>query len=222
MRVIAERAAAGSLPVDVRVVISDQPAAAGLADGGGDEHRDARACAARLRRPRVVRPGAGAAARSSTSRSSSCWRASCGSSRRISSAHSPAASSTCIPRCCRTIAACTRIGACSKPARTLHGVSVHFVTEELDGGPVILQAEVPVLPGDSETTLSARVQQGRTQDLPAGDRLVRARAIAVEGRPRVARRQAAGRSRCGNRRRPPAVSQRTRVPETECEGLAPC
>ena len=39
-----------------------------------------------------------------------------------------------------------------------HGCSVHFVTDELDGGPVILQARVPVLPGDSEETLSARVQ----------------------------------------------------------------
>jgi phosphoribosylglycinamide formyltransferase-1 len=42
---------------------------------------------------------------------------------------------------------------------TLHGVSVHFVTEELDGGPVILQAEVPVMPGDGESALSARVQR---------------------------------------------------------------
>lgn len=39
-----------------------------------------------------------------------------------------------------------------------HGCSVHFVTEELDGGPVILQALVPVLPGDTVETLSARVQ----------------------------------------------------------------
>jgi phosphoribosylglycinamide formyltransferase 1 len=38
-----------------------------------------------------------------------------------------------------------------------HGASVHFVTRELDGGPVILQARVPVLPGDDATTLSARV-----------------------------------------------------------------
>ncbi len=40
---------------------------------------------------------------------------------------------------------------------THHGASVHFVTEELDGGPVVLQAEVPVLPGDDEQTLAARV-----------------------------------------------------------------
>src|SRR5580692_2519267 len=38
-----------------------------------------------------------------------------------------------------------------------HGVTVHFVTEELDGGPPVLQARVPVLPGDTETTLSQRV-----------------------------------------------------------------
>ncbi len=40
---------------------------------------------------------------------------------------------------------------------TVHGCSVHFVTPGLDEGPVILQAEVPVLPGDTPDTLSARV-----------------------------------------------------------------
>ena len=39
-----------------------------------------------------------------------------------------------------------------------HGASVHFVTAELDGGPLILQSKVPVLPGDSEDELAARVQ----------------------------------------------------------------
>lgn len=38
-----------------------------------------------------------------------------------------------------------------------HGASVHFVTPELDGGPVIAQANVPVLAGDDEPTLAARV-----------------------------------------------------------------
>jgi phosphoribosylglycinamide formyltransferase-1 len=38
-----------------------------------------------------------------------------------------------------------------------HGVSVHFVTADLDGGPVIAQAVVPVLPGDDIAALSARV-----------------------------------------------------------------
>jgi phosphoribosylglycinamide formyltransferase-1 len=41
----------------------------------------------------------------------------------------------------------------------LHGVSVHFVTEELDGGPVIAQAEVAVTPEDTPETLAEKVQQ---------------------------------------------------------------
>jgi phosphoribosylglycinamide formyltransferase 1 len=40
----------------------------------------------------------------------------------------------------------------------VHGASVHFVTAELDGGPVILQSRVAVRPGDVEDTLSGRVQ----------------------------------------------------------------
>lgn len=38
-----------------------------------------------------------------------------------------------------------------------HGVSVHFVTEELDGGPVILQAKVPVFPEDCADDLASRI-----------------------------------------------------------------
>lgn len=38
-----------------------------------------------------------------------------------------------------------------------HGASVHFVTEELDGGPVIVQAKVPVESDDTAETLAARV-----------------------------------------------------------------
>jgi phosphoribosylglycinamide formyltransferase-1 len=41
----------------------------------------------------------------------------------------------------------------------VHGVSVHFVTEELDGGPVILQAKVPVFEGDNCDDLAARVHE---------------------------------------------------------------
>ncbi len=38
-----------------------------------------------------------------------------------------------------------------------HGATVHFVTPELDHGPIVAQAVVPVLPGDTEDTLAARV-----------------------------------------------------------------
>jgi phosphoribosylglycinamide formyltransferase-1 len=38
-----------------------------------------------------------------------------------------------------------------------HGASIHFVTEELDGGPIIIQASVPVLPDDDAEKLASRV-----------------------------------------------------------------
>lgn len=40
-----------------------------------------------------------------------------------------------------------------------HGVTVHFVSEDLDGGPNIIQAVVPILDDDSEASLKTRVQQ---------------------------------------------------------------
>jgi phosphoribosylglycinamide formyltransferase 1 len=40
-----------------------------------------------------------------------------------------------------------------------HGASVHVVTADLDGGPVIAQGRVPVLPGDNADTLAARVRE---------------------------------------------------------------
>lgn len=40
-----------------------------------------------------------------------------------------------------------------------HGCSIHFVTDELDGGPLVAQAGVPVLANDNPESLSKRVQQ---------------------------------------------------------------
>ncbi|MDP5134341.1 phosphoribosylglycinamide formyltransferase [Rheinheimera baltica] len=42
---------------------------------------------------------------------------------------------------------------------TEHGCSVHFVTEQLDGGPVILQAKVPLFSDDDVTSLAERVHE---------------------------------------------------------------
>jgi len=47
-----------------------------------------------------------------------------------------------------------------------HGCSVHFVTAELDGGPVIAQAVVPVLPHDNETLLNERVHKSEHRIYP--------------------------------------------------------
>lgn len=47
-----------------------------------------------------------------------------------------------------------------------HGASVHFVTAGLDSGPLIVQARVPILPGDDADTLAARVLEQEHQILP--------------------------------------------------------
>lgn len=62
---------------------------------------------------------------------------------------------------------------------TIHGCSVHFVTAEMDGGPIVAQAAVPVLPGDDEETLAARVLRVEHQLYPFALRLV------AEGRARL-------------------------------------
>jgi len=52
------------------------------------------------------------------------------------------------------------------------GCTVHFVTPALDDGPAILQAKVPILPGDTEETLAARVLEQEHKIYPQALRLV--------------------------------------------------
>lgn len=66
---------------------------------------------------------------------------------------------------------------------TEHGASIHFVTAELDGGPVIVQAKVPVLPGDDPDTLAARVLEQEHRLYPLAIRWF------AEGRLRLAGEQ---------------------------------
>lgn len=47
-----------------------------------------------------------------------------------------------------------------------HGVTVHFVTAELDGGPAVLQARVPVAADDNAATLARRIQAQEHQIYP--------------------------------------------------------
>lgn len=49
---------------------------------------------------------------------------------------------------------------------TEHGCSVHFVTEELDGGPLVVQAVVPVMADDTPETLAERVHAAEHQIYP--------------------------------------------------------
>jgi phosphoribosylglycinamide formyltransferase-1 len=47
-----------------------------------------------------------------------------------------------------------------------HGATVHFVVPEVDAGPIVIQAAVPVLPDDTEETLAARVLRAEHQIYP--------------------------------------------------------
>jgi len=62
-----------------------------------------------------------------------------------------------------------------------HGASVHFVTEDLDAGPVICQARVPVLPGDDADTLAARVLAQEHRLYPRAIRWFAEGRLSVEG-----------------------------------------
>lgn len=63
-----------------------------------------------------------------------------------------------------------------------HGATVHFVTEELDGGPAIMQSHVPVLPDDSIESLAERVRQTEHLLYPlAASLYIRGRLRLVEG-----------------------------------------
>ncbi|MEP4292327.1 MAG: phosphoribosylglycinamide formyltransferase [Rhizobiaceae bacterium] len=54
----------------------------------------------------------------------------------------------------------------------IHGCSVHFVNNELDAGPIIAQAAVPVEPGDDEASLAARVLESEHRLYPHALRLI--------------------------------------------------
>ncbi|HEX3176060.1 MAG TPA: phosphoribosylglycinamide formyltransferase [Methylomirabilota bacterium] len=62
------------------------------------------------------------------------------------------------------------------------GVTVHFVDEGLDNGPIVLQAAVPVEPGDTEATLSARILAEEHRLYPAAVRLFAEGRLRIVGR----------------------------------------
>jgi phosphoribosylglycinamide formyltransferase 1 len=61
----------------------------------------------------------------------------------------------------------------------VHGCTVHFVVPELDSGPIVLQEKVPVLAGDTEETLAARVLTAEHRIYPAALRMVAEGKIGV-------------------------------------------
>lgn len=63
----------------------------------------------------------------------------------------------------------------------VHGATVHFVTADMDEGPIICQGAVPVLTGDSEDALAARVLEIEHQLYPAALRQVADGTVRMSG-----------------------------------------
>ncbi len=62
------------------------------------------------------------------------------------------------------------------------GCTVHFVTEEVDAGPIIIQAAVPVYDDDTEETLSARILEYEHKIYPMAIKLIAEGRVRIEGR----------------------------------------
>lgn len=75
----------------------------------------------------------------------------------------------------------------------LHGCTVHFVTPQLDCGPIIVQAAVPVLDGDDEATLAQRVLEQEHRVFPSAIRWFLEGRLTIHGK-------------CVGLDRPPATS----------------
>jgi phosphoribosylglycinamide formyltransferase-1 len=182
MRVIAERAAAGALPVDVRVVVSDKPSAAGLRIAAE------MSIATRVLEPRNFpdRPAYDRALVELLAQFQPQLVVLAGFMRILTSQFIGAFAGRMLnvhPSLLPKYPGLHTHRRCLEAGDTAHGVSIHFVTEQLDGGPVVLQAEVPVLAGDTETALSARVQQAEHRIYPqAIDWFARGRLVLKEGR----------------------------------------
>src|SRR5688572_27924957 len=158
MRTIAERAASGGLPVDVRAVISDKAEAAGLAT------------AAAMNIPTRWLSAREFADRASYDQALAALVASfepqlvvlAGFMRILSPGFIATFADRILnihPSLLPMYRGLHTHRRALEARDSLHGCSVHFVTEELDGGPLVIQAQVKVRPDDSESTLSARVQQ---------------------------------------------------------------
>lgn len=63
----------------------------------------------------------------------------------------------------------------------LHGCTVHFVRAEMDDGPIIVQAAVPVLPGDDAHSLADRVLGAEHRIYPLALRLIAEGRVSVDG-----------------------------------------
>lgn len=80
------------------------------------------------------------------------------------------------------------------------GCTVHFVRPEMDTGPIIVQARVPVHPGDDADTLAARVLVREHEIYPRAVRLIAEGRVTVEGEKAVVQEAGSGGAATGTKK----------------------
>ena len=158
LQALIDAVADGRLPAPIRVVISNRADAAGLRARASRGHRDAGPPAPRLRVARRLRPRARRRAAVARRATACALPGSCGCSGPAfceafphAVAQHPSVAAAGVSG--RRRAARRR----SSTACKVTGATVHFVTPELDAGPIVMQAAVPVRDDDTAETLSARI-----------------------------------------------------------------
>jgi phosphoribosylglycinamide formyltransferase 1 len=69
----------------------------------------------------------------------------------------------------------------------VHGATVHLVVPDVDSGPIVMQEPVPIIPGDTEETLAARVLEAEHRIYPEALRLVaQGRVQVINGKCQIA------------------------------------
>ena len=171
----------------IAVVISNRADAAGSDAGARGGHPDAGPRSPRLSATRddYDRALAARAARARRRRWSA-WPGSCGSSARRCSRRSRTRSSTFTRRCCRRSPASTRSARRSTTASRSAAPPCTSSLRELDGGPIVLQAAVPVRDDDTVETLSARILVEEHRIYPAAVGVVLAGGWRIQQRRFVA------------------------------------
>lgn len=165
MQAILAQAAAGALPVDIRAVISNRPDAAGLATaqaaGIHTETLDHRAFNGRDAYDRALQ--------AAIDRHQPALVVLAGFMRILTPAfvqHYQGRLLNIHPSLLPALRGLDTHARALEAGAREHGASVHFVTEELDGGPVIAQVAVPVHPGDNAEDLAARVLEAEHRLYP--------------------------------------------------------
>ena len=187
LRALAAVAARGALGGEIALVFADRPCR-GARLGGGAGDRDRRSCpAATTRSSRRRWPP--------SRRTPSCSRATCGSSGRRCCARFDGRILNVHPSLLPAFPGLHAVRDALAAGVAVTGVTVHLVDATLDGGPVVAQEPVPVLPDDDEATLLERLHAAEHRLLPAAVAALLAGALSVQpGARRVS-------LRCGGLRR---------------------